>query len=180
MGGKTQQRLSDRCQLPKNKRRYKYSFDASSFDQTLPGFCMSLMFDSVIVLFAENEFTKRRILMLRKYELTAGYFHKFLKVIKRRIGGLLSGSGLTNQLGTFCSLFMTIVTLLSMGYTISQIESEFDFMVTGDDLVIFSNNVIDYEAFINKSSENFGIVYNLNTDLIGSPTKDVFEFAGST
>lgn len=180
MGGKTQQHLRNRCQKVKNKRRYKYSFDASSFDQTLPGFVMSLYFNSIIILFSANPFVSKRIIQLMRYELTAGYYHSSFRVIRRRIGGLLSGSGLTNQLGTFSTLFMAICSLLCMKFTINQIMNNFDFMVTGDDLVIFSDVELNYEMFIKLSHENFGIVYNLDIELVGSPTNDLFEFAGST
>uniref|UniRef100_A0A2V0RBL4 RdRp catalytic domain-containing protein n=1 Tax=viral metagenome TaxID=1070528 RepID=A0A2V0RBL4_9ZZZZ len=180
MGGKTQLHLRNRCQTVKNKGRYKYSFDASSFDQTLSCFVMSLFFESIITLFSANSFTATRIKQLMRYELTAGYYHYSFRVIRRRIGGLLSGSGLTNQIGTFCTLFMAICNLLCMGFTINQILNNFDFMVTGDDLVIFSDSELDYEEFINLSHENFGIVYNLDPELIGTPINDVFEFAGSS
>uniref|UniRef100_A0A2V0R991 RdRp catalytic domain-containing protein n=1 Tax=viral metagenome TaxID=1070528 RepID=A0A2V0R991_9ZZZZ len=180
MGGKTQSHIRARCQTKQNKGRYKYSFDASSFDQTLPAFVMGLFFFSIKVLFACNKFTQKRIHMLMRYELTAGYFHKSFRHIRRRIGGLLSGSGFTNQIGTFCSLFMAITTLLCMGFSIEQIRKKFDFMVTGDDLVIFSDVELDFDSFIQLSSENFGIVYTMNTEIIGTPDNDVFEFAGST
>lgn len=179
MGGKTQLHLRNRCQTIQNKRRYKYSFDASSFDQTLPGFVMSLFFLSIDSLFSANNSTTIRIKQLMRYELIAGYYHSSFRVIKRRIGGLLSGSGLTNQLGTFSTTFMAICQLLCMGYTIDEISDNFDFMVTGDDLVIFSDSELDHGLFIKLSHENFGIVYNLDTELIGSPSNDVFEFAGS-
>lgn len=180
MGGKTQSHLGDRCQTEDNKRRFKYGFDATSFDQTLPGFVLILFFSSILFLFSANSFTYERIKMLMKYELCAGYFHKSFRHIRRRIGGLLSGSGLTNQIGTFCTLFMAITDLLCMGFTVNDILTKFDFMVTGDDLVIFSDVELDYETFINLSFENFGIVYTLDIDKIGSPNNDIFEFAGST
>jgi hypothetical protein len=180
MGGKTQSHIRERSQSTKNIRRYKYSFDASSFDQTLPGFVIGLFFECIISIFAVDKYTIDRVRQLMRYELIAGYFHSSFRVIRRRIGGLLSGSGLTNQIGTFSTLFMAICQLLCMGYTVKQISEKFDFMVTGDDLVIFSDESLDYELFIKLSYENFGIVYNLDVDVIGSPTNDTFEFAGST
>lgn len=180
MGGKTQLHLRNRCQTPENLRRYKYSFDASSFDQTLPGFVICLFFECIISMFSANNFTIKRVRQLMRYELSAGYYHSSFRVIRRRIGGLLSGSGFTNQIGTFSTLFMATCELLCMGFTVDQILNKFDFMVTGDDLVIFSDTKLDYNEFIKLSHENFGIVYNLDADIIGTPDNDVFEFAGST
>lgn len=44
MSGKTQRMLSDRSQSTANLRRFKYSFDASDFDQSLHGFIICLPF----------------------------------------------------------------------------------------------------------------------------------------
>lgn len=179
MGGKTQQNISDRGGSKGNVKRYKYSFDAKSFDLSLSPFPMALYFYCIIEIFAANLFTKTRIKQLMQYELTAGYYHKFLGLIQSRIGGLLSGSGLTNQIGTFCTLFMCITILLNMGYTVTQISQKFDFMVTGDDLVIFSDDVLLHHKFIEDALDLFGIEYKLDEDLIGTPTNDSYEFAGS-
>jgi len=100
-------------------------------------------------------------------------------VIIYKIHGLYSGSGFTNVIGTFVSQFVSVVILLKMGYSINQLQNKFDFMITGDDLVIYSDVELDYRLFIEYANNLFGIVYKLEVENIGTPDVDIFEFAGS-
>lgn len=116
---------------------------------------------------------------LAYYEVFGGWYHKLFGKIIYKKKGLYSGSGFTNVLGTFISQFVAVIILLRMGYSIDQILKNFDFMITGDDLVIYSDFDLDYELFIEFAEKLFGIVYKLKIENIGTPNKNVFEFAGS-
>jgi hypothetical protein len=99
------------------------------------------------------------------YELFGGMMHwSFGTSVKGRFGSLMSGSMFTQLIGTFSTVFVAVLTLLTMGFTPSQIRM-MTILATGDDLCILSPYHIDIDIFSFNAYKYCGVSYSHNPDL---------------
>jgi len=76
----------------------------------------------------------------------------------------MSGSMFTQLIGTFSTVFVAILTLITMGYSPSQIRA-MTILATGDDLTILSPYRIDINLFCHNANKFCGVSYSHNNNL---------------
>jgi len=155
----------------------KGSLDASGFDLNYPAFYLILffcVFENTI--FKSSPVARRILKFLCWYAVNGVCYHKNFGIVNR-FGGLMSGSGLTNMLGTFG-------TVLN-GYLVDSYVKDFDISSlygSGDDLCLSFINVIckDVLAKFCYYSSLFSNFSYEGDSRVTLPAVNTVDFLGST
>jgi hypothetical protein len=192
--GKTQPEIS--VLLSRHKEYHALSFDAKGFDIRVPAEIVCVAFELMHCHLGliRGSYYSNLFLSIRDLLLCMSCYHPLLKLTDRK-RGVISGSGLTSSLNSYCMFSMHTLCLINYCklHNKNIFRCVYHIYVSGDDSVIFSRfkiNELEYMDIFkrlfdieleleNKSDKHSDVCYFLGSKWVnGKPYRDINRMFG--
>jgi len=154
------------------KSKYIYSIDFSSFDQRIPNDLINLVLNHLSTHVRMNHQEYKLFTYLLKYHLSCDIVSSIngTTCIFKKKRGLMSGSALTNLLGSLINLFM--ILYLNEFYKLNVNLKSISIM--GDDIIFSSNKLISINSLNNLYEKHFSMEISKDKSVIFYPGNRVY------
>lgn len=163
-----------RSKILQDRRKFDYwlSIDYSKFDQTIPGWLISIVFDLLFSFFAKGYTTDEDVDVMNmvKHDFIVkkfAFWENDQVKLMHAVDGIPSGSMFTNIVGSICNYLMVNTYMAKIG-RLGQVHLN----ICGDDNLIFSDFKVDIDELSSYLNKVFGVEINAEKCSHGTASDD--------
>lgn len=155
-GGKTDERINDIIQVLRHQYPYWVSLDYSQYDQSLSDWIIESTFRIMRAAFAYDPNFDEDLWQVVKRSTIMKIFIDGKGKLRVSSKGEPSGERLTNIVDSIANELIQTTYQYSLGKS----DDEFQFIIMGDDNLIFTKYKLDVDKIASYVTKNFGVICN--------------------